>query len=593
MEERTVNKKLFAVLSVLVLASMMLSACGAKATEAPANEVPATEVVATEAPATEAPVVEPTPIPDIPIATFDGTSLSVPAEECNGAYVGLIQSMVATDDNTVTFTLCRPDPAFLEKMGFSVFSIYPSEWVEATTGGTTRTSEGLEKPIGTGPYMVSEWKRGESITFVKNPNYWGEPAKSDTLVFRWSSESAARLLELQSGTVDGIDNVGPAEFDTVRSDPALALTERPALTTFYIGMTNTFAPFDNVKVRQAIAMGIDRQRIVDTFYPAGSTVADFFTPCSVPNGCVGDKWYDFDITAAKALLTEAGFPDGFKTKLFYRDVVRGYLPQVANVAQDIQAQLKTNLNIDAEIVVMESGAFIEESGAGRLDGLYLLGWTGDYPQITNFLDYHFGKANGQFGTTFPEIYEPLVQGAQIPNPADAESLYIQANNAIRQLVPMIPVAHGGSAAAYRADVTNPQASPLGNELFALSAAGDRSIFVWMQNAEPISLFCADESDGESLRACEQVTQSLYSYKINSGELEPALAESCEPNAELTVWVCKLRQGVKFSDGSDFNAFDVLATFNMGLNIGSPFHAGNTNLWEYYDYLWGLMKKPGG
>jgi ABC-type transport system substrate-binding protein len=123
--------------------------------------------------------------------------------------------------------------------------------------------------------------------------------------------------------------------------------------------------------------------------------------------------------------------------------------------------------------------------------------------------------------------------------------------------------------------------------------GDRDVFVWMQNAEPISLFCADESDGESLRACEQVTEALYSYEINGTAAEPALAESCDPNEDLTVWTCALRQNVKFSDGSDFDAADVVATFNMGLNIDSPTHVGNTNLWEYYDYLWGLMKKPGG
>jgi ABC-type transport system substrate-binding protein len=61
---------------------------------------------------------------------------------------------------------------------------------------------------------------------------------------------------------------------------------------------------------------------------------------------------------------------------------------------------------------------------------------------------------------------------------------------------------------------------------------------------------------------------------------------------LTVWTCTLRQGVKFHDGSDFDSEDVLATFDMGLNIGSPNHKGNTNLWSYYDTLWGLMKKPG-
>ena len=588
------KRNLFSLLSLLVLASLVLAACGsAEATTAPEATEAATEAAATEA-ATEAPAAEatPTPIPDVSIATFDGTSLAVPAEECNGDYIGLIQSVVAVDASTVVFTLCRPDPAFLSKIAFSPFAIYPSEWLEATAGDTTRTSEGLEKPVGTGPYMVSEWARGDSVTFVANPDYWGEQPAASTLVMRWSAESAARLLELQSGTVDGIDNLGPDDFAVVEADSSLQVAKRPALNTFYIGMTNTFAPFDNQKVRQAIAMGIDRQRIVDTFYPAGSEVATHFTPCAIPNGCAGDAWYDFNVDAAKALLAEAGFADGFSTKLYYRDVVRGYLPQVGNVAQDIQAQLKENLNIDAEIVVMESGAFIEASSAGTLDGLYLLGWGADYPHITNFLDYHFGASNPQFGTQSDTYTDLLVQGAQIADPAEAEPIYAQANNAIKEYVPMIPVAHGGSGTAYRADVTNPQASPLTNEQFAFSAPGDRDTFVWMQNAEPISMFCADESDGESLRACDQVMEALYGYEINGTATEPVLAESCDPSADLTVWTCTLRQGVKFHDGSNFDANDVVATFNMGLNIEAPTHVGNSNIWSYYDYLWGLMKKPG-
>ena len=582
------KRNLSVLLSLLVLMSLVLAACGTP--EAPATEAPATEAPATEAPATEAPA-EPTPIPDVPVATFDGTTLAV--EECGNGYSGFFKSIEATDQYTVTFNLCKSDPAFLSKIAFSPFAIYPKEWIESTAGETSRTSEGLEKPIGTGPYMVSEWSRGDSITFTANPDYWGEAPAAETLVFRWSTESAARLLELQAGTIDGFDNVGPDDFATIECDANLQLALRPALNVFYIGMTNTFAPFDNVKVRQAVAQGIDRQRIVDTFYPTGSEVASHFTPCSIPNACDGDAWYDFDADAAKALLAEAGFPDGFATKLYYRDVVRGYLPQVGNVAQDIQAQLKENLNIDAEIVVMESGTFIEESGAGRLDGFYLLGWGADYPHVTNFLDYHFGKDTQQFGAMQPEIYEPIAIGATIADPVEAAPVYTEVNNAIRELVPMVPIAHGGSAAAYRADVTNPQASPLTTELFAYSDPGGRDVFVWMQNAEPISLFCADETDGESLRACEQVTEPLFGYEINGTAVVPHLAETCEPNEDLTVYVCTLMQGVKFHDGSDFDSADVLATFDMGLNIASPYHKGNTNLWEYYDYLWGLMKKPGG
>lgn len=582
----TVKRQLYLLLSVVMLASLLLAACQPAATEAPAEEPAATEAPAEEPAATEEPAAEPTPVPPQPIATYDGTTLSVP--DCD--YGGWFKSIEATDQYTVTFTLCKSDPAFIQKIAFSVFGIYSKEWLEATAGETTRTSEGLEKPVGTGPYMVSEWNRGESITFTAYPEYWGKAPEAETLVFRWSTESAARLLELQSGTIDGFDNVGPDDFTTIEGDANLHLQIRPALNIFYVGMTNSFPPFDNVKVRQAVAMGIDRQRIVDTFYPRGSEVASHFTPCAIPNACEGEPWYDFDPAAAKAMLAEAGYPDGFQTSLYYRDVVRGYLPQVSNVAQDIQAQLKENLNIDAEIVVMESGAFIEESAAGRLNGFHLLGWGADYPHVTNFLDYHFGKEVLQFGPIDPTIYEPLIEGAQIADLAEAAPVYEKANNAIRELVPMVPIAHGGSAAAYRSDVTNPQASPLTTELFAYSDPGGRDTFVWMQNAEPISMFCADETDGESLRACEQVIEALYGFEVNSAVPVPHLAESCEPNEDLTVWTCTLRQGVKFHDGSDFDSADVVATYNMGLNIGDPTHKGNTNLWDYYSYLWGLMQK---
>jgi ABC-type transport system substrate-binding protein len=511
---------------------------------------------------------------------FEPLSLSAP----NCDYGGFFQTIEALDEFTVRFTLCMPDPAFLSKMAFSVFSIYPQEWLEATTEPGAR----LEAPVGTGAYVLSDWTRGESITFTRFEDYWGEPAIPDTVVFRWSTESAARLLELQAGTVDGIDNPGPDDFEVIRGDPSLQLLERPALNVFYLAMTNTFEPFDDVRVRQAVAMGIDRQRIVSTFYPPGSEVASHFTPCAIPNGCTGDPWYDFDPEAARALLADAGFPDGFSTGLFYRDVVRGYLPEVGRVAEEIQAQLKENLNIDAEIVVMESGAFIEESTAGRLDGFYMLGWGADYPHVTNFLDFHFSADNPQFGNQFPEYYEKLEQGAQIADPAEAAPIYVEANNAIRELVPMVPIAHGGSGVAYKADVEGGHASPLSNEYFAVVDPGGRDTFVWMQNAEPISLFCADETDGESLRACEQIMEPLYTYEVGGTAVKPALATSCEPNEDLTVWTCTLLQGVKFHDGSDFDANDVVATFTMGLDASSPLHVGNTNAWEYYSYLWGLM-----
>jgi peptide/nickel transport system substrate-binding protein len=518
--------------------------------------------------------------------------LGAPAEEGVAAgdeacaYGGEFESIEAVDDLTVKFTLCYPDVAFLSKVAFTAFNIYPSEYLESTGG----TGDLLSQPVGTGPYVVESWTRGDNITFKRFEDYWGEPARTETLIFRWSAEAAQRLLELQAGTVDGIDNPGADDFEAIEADPNLALFPREGLNVFYLGMNTAFPPFDNEQVRQAIAMGIDRERIVDTFYPPGSVVASHFTPCSIPGGCDGPEWYEFDPEAARALLAEAGFPDGFSTEIAYRDVVRGYLPEPGTVAQDIQAQLMENLNIDAQIEVMESGAFLDAADSGQLEGLHLLGWGADYPDQTNFLDYHFGSgASAQFGEGFPDIHEVLSEAASLSDQDERNELYGQANELLKQHVPMVPVAHGGSATVFKAGVEGAHSSPLTEEkLYVMEVAGQDTL-VWMQNAEPISLFCADETDGESLRACEQVQESLLGYELAGTAVEPRLAESWEVNEDLTEWTFKLREGVKFHDGSDFDAQDVIASFNLSWDAADPLHKGNTGAFTYFSALFGAFK----
>jgi peptide/nickel transport system substrate-binding protein len=507
--------------------------------------------------------------------------LTYEAPNCD--YGGEFLKMEALDELTVRFTLCEPDVAFPSKVAFSAFGINSSDYLSKTGG----TGDIVENVIGTGRYMQKEWRRGEQLIMTKNPDYWGEPGIVDTLVFRWSSEAAQRLVELQSGNVDGIDNPAPDDFAAIQADSNLTLYPREALNIFYLGMNNFFPPFDNEKVRQAVAMGIDRQRIVDNFYTEGSTVASHFTPCTIPGGCDGPEWYEFDVAAAKALLADAGFPDGFKTKITYRDVVRGYLPEPAVVAQDIQAQLKANLNIDAEIVVMESGAFIDAADAGQLEGFHLLGWGADYPDQTNFLDYHFGKgASKQFGDGFPDIWDVLTQAGSLVDPAARNVLYGQANELLKQHVPMIPVAHGGSGTVFKADVTGAHASPLGNENFGVMDPGGRDTFVWMQNAEPIGLYCADESDGESLRACEQMLESLLAYEVAGTAVEPSLAEKYEANDDLTVWTFYLRPGVKFHDGSALDAIDVVMSYVVQWDAAHPLHVGRDGSFTYFSGLFG-------
>jgi ABC-type transport system substrate-binding protein len=524
------------------------------------------------------------------LAAFEG--ISVDAGSCD--HGGIIRSVAATDELTVTFTLCQPDPAFLVKVAFTPFGIQPEEYI-AFTGGGGEGSALLSAPVGTGPYLVTEWARGEQVVYTRFDNYWGEKASAQTAVLKFLTEPAARLQELQAGTADYVTSISPADLATVEGDANLQLVKQDNPNILYVGFTNTFAPFDDVRVRQAIAMGIDRQRIVDNFYPAGSEVASHFTPCSIPSGCEGDPWYDFDPEAARALLAEAGFPDGFETTLSYRAASRPYILEPGRVAVEVQTQLAENLGITAAINEMESGEFIDQSTSGLLDGIFLLGWGADYPHVTNFLDYHFNQNNPEFwgedlSGAQEAIYGPLAEAAVISDAATAAPLYAEANNAIRELVPMVPIVHGAVYHAALAALDGAYYPPYGAPQLYKMNPGDADL-VYIQNAEPISLLCADETDGESLTACQQVVETLLEYADDSGETVPELATACEASEDGLTWTCHLRDGVKFHDGSDFDADDVVASFAFGLDASNPYHVGNTGSFDYPAFLFGLMNVP--
>jgi hypothetical protein len=267
-------------------------------------------------------------------------------------------------------------------------------------------------------------------------------------------------------------------------------------------------------------MGIDWQRIVDNFY-RGSEVATASRRVVVRCTGVGTGLRP---PAAKALLAEGMAEEGITsidTKLQFREAVRGYLPDPPQIATEIQTQLKDNLGINASLDLQESGTYLDNHAAGALDGIFLLGWGADYPDATNFLDYHFGAGSGKkFGTPFDDIVAALNTAGQTADDAAREAGYTEANNLIKQHVPAVIVAHGGSGTVFKADVEGAHSSPLSTEIFSVMKAGDRDTLVWMQNAEPLSLYCGDETDGETLRACEQIKESLYAYKVAGTDVEP-------------------------------------------------------------------------
>jgi len=591
------RSSILTALSKLVLGGFVLVACNfPNPTAIPSLQPPvvlsATPVVLSTGPAKVTPVVETQPtLAPTPAISFKPLSVSAP--DC--AYGGEFKSIQALDQYTVQFEFCRPQVAFREKIAFPSFGVQASEWLEQTGGGGT-DSPLLQKPVGTGPYRVEEWRAGEQLRFSAFSDYWGDDKASlPNLVFRWHTAHAQRLLELETGEVQGIDRPTPLDYAEIQSDPRLSLLIRPSLSVVFLGMNNTYPPYDNQLVRQAIALAIDRQAMLPDVLPPGFEVASFFTPCVIPNGCVGQAWHGFDPQKARELLIAAGYPDGFRSQLSYRNVVRGYLPQPELLAKFIQAQLKENLNLSVDLIALESSEFLNAADTGQLPGLFLSGWGADYPTAANFLYPHFGAgATKMLGNTFPDITEPLKQAALRLDDQSRQPYYLAANQAIFEHVPLIPLAHGGwalpedRAAAFSRSVQNVSVNPYGLERFAGMSLPGQDTLVWMQSAQPLSLYCADETDVDTLRACAQAVETLYQFPADGVQPQPALASLCEPNNDQTVWTCKLRTGVKFHDGSLLDANDVVLSLVVQWDASNPLHKGRNGEFAYFKDFWGAF-----
>jgi peptide/nickel transport system substrate-binding protein len=587
--------KKWIVLVALTALLSAIAACAAPATPVPAPVPPTSAPAAqpttapapaptTAAPATTAPTKAPTAAPTAAPA-FAGLKFSAP--DCNytdkAKNVAEIKSIAATDANTVVFTLCHPDPDVLYKVAFAAFGIEPKALLDKTAGDTTKIGD---KPIGTGPYVISEWQHGDHITFTANPNYWGTAPTNKTVILKWSKEATQRLLELQSGTADGMDNVATEDIASVQKNSALKLYPRSPETVVYLGMNNKFPPFDNEKVRQAVGMAIDKKRLVDNFYPAGSTVADqFLTPDIKPGFTDNMTPTKLDLTAAKALLAGTPCATSCDVTLSYRTVVRQYLPSPDKVATDLQAQLKP-LGMNVKLNPMESGAFLDQTESGNTP-FFLLGWIDDYAGATDIIDPNLGSGAKQFGNPYADLNAEISAAGSVVDTALRQQHYDKVNQLLAQHALEIPLVHGTSACVYQAKVQGAQCSPFSDEYFQYINNGTNQV-VWEQNAEPLSTWCADEEDGETFRLCIQVYDALYNFEQNGVKPMPALATSYDASPDATVWTFHLRPGVKFSDGSAFSANDVAANFNAWWDGKNADHKGRTGNWTYFTSFFGAQ-----
>ena len=231
------------------------------------------------------------------------------------------------------------------------------------------------------------------------------------------------------------------------------------------------APFDNPDVRQAIALAIDRQRLDRQLLPARLGGGDAVPAAGDPRLRGGLRRLHRTTEKAKQLLAEAGYPDGLDVDAqLPRRGPRLPAPSRPVVATDIQAQL-AEIGINVTLDLQESTTFIDNTDAGTLP-FFLLGWGADFPDPTNFIDYHFGRGvHGSSAPAFPDIHDVLRQAGQTTD-QDGPRRPVRPGQrrCSQQHIPMVPIAYGGSAMAYKADVVGAHASPLTSERLSVMQA---------------------------------------------------------------------------------------------------------------------------
>jgi len=374
----------------------------------------------------------------------------------------IIKSVTALDEYTVRFELNKPQAPFLSNLAMSPFGI------ASPTAVKKDPVKFAQSPVGTGPFMFKEWKKNDSITLVKNTNYWkkGLP-KLDKVIFRSIPDNAARFTALKSGDIDIMDGLNPSDVQLVEKDSNLQLFKQPGMNVAYLAMNMDKKPFDNPKVRQAINHAVNKEGIIKSFYanlavPAVNPIPDFMWGY---NKDVKD--YEFNLDKAKQLLAEAGYPNGFEVEFYAMTEPRPYMPNGKKVAEFIQADL-AKIGIKAKIITYDWQTYLDRTGKGE-HPMALMGWNGDNGDPDNFLYVLLDKDNTRMPDAgniafyrSDELHDILIKAQQSSKQEERESLYMKAQEIIKKDAPWVPLVHAVVPYAAKKEVTGFVPHPTGN-----------------------------------------------------------------------------------------------------------------------------------
>jgi peptide/nickel transport system substrate-binding protein len=383
-----------------------------------------------------------------------------------GDATAVIKDVQTVGKTQIKFVLTQPFAAFDAVMASIYFEIASPTAIKKA-GADYGTPASVGTIAGTGPYILKDWKPGDRIVYTKNPNYWGKTTGNiDQLVLRTIKDTSARLAELRAGTVDLTVNLNPDDYVAIKADSKLKAVLQPSFNVGYVAFNLGLKPFDNLKVRQAVSQAINKKEIVASFWKGlGETNGSFLPSTFSDFRSPKVKDYVYNPEAAKKLLAEAGFPNGFETDFWYMPVSRAYFPTPKPIAEAIAADL-AQIGIKLNLKTEDWGTYLEDRKKNKFP-MFLLGWGGDYGDADNFYTPHFGPgAVDDVNYRNQKVFDLLEKAQKLTNRKAKVPIYQQVEEILFNDIVRMPFVHSQPLAATKATVEGFKPSPLGEIPFA-------------------------------------------------------------------------------------------------------------------------------
>ena len=365
----------------------------------------------------------------------------VGAKEFGNGTADAVSGINVVDEDTLQITIKQASPFFLDKLTYPTGYVVDQREVKDATcfeGDWTRT------PNGTGPFRLKNWELGQRIELEPNANYYLDPKPSLAKV-TFILSGGSPLIMYENDEID-ITGVGINDIERIR-DPNEALNKEfvvaDSMDTYYIGFNTEKAPFDDLKVRQALSMAIDKELLASSVLNELVVPAAGVLPPTIPGFNEDLKGLTFDPDAARNLLDEAGGADVLSNVVLLTPG-RGASP--SDVLEAIVAMWEENLGVVVTIEQEETGTFLRDLDDGNFQ-LFSLGWIADYPDAQNFLEIklHSQSPNNETKYSNPRVDKLLDDARAEKDAAKREDAYRQAEQLIVDDAPWIPLYHGKSS----------------------------------------------------------------------------------------------------------------------------------------------------